>query len=213
MIFFIKNNKKYRKNKIDMVYLSHNEGDDIMIKIPVGVSNRHVHLTKEDVDILFGTDYKLTKKRDLSQIGQFACEEVVSIKNKDKTIEHVRVLGPVRNYTQVEIMKTDADYLELNPPIRNSGDLDNSETITIIGPKGEIERKNSCIIATRHIHINSREYPNLLDNSIVKLKVKDNIIMDNVYIKKDPSFVLELHIDKDDAKNFNLENGDVVILE
>ena len=189
------------------------KGDDIMIKIPVGVSNRHVHLTKEDVNILFGVDYKLTKKRDLSQTGQFACEEVVSIKNNDKVIEHVRVLGPVRNYTQVEIMKTDADYLGLNPPVRNSGDLENSESITIIGPKGEIERKNSCIIAARHIHINSKDYPNLLDGSIVNVKIRDDLYMDNVYIKKDPSFVLELHIDKDDAKEFNLETGDVVILE
>lgn len=189
------------------------KGDDIMIKIPVGVSNRHVHLTREDVDLLFGSDYELTKKRDLSQKGQYACEEVVSIKNKDKIIEHVRVLGPIRNYTQVEIMKTDADYLGLNPPVRNSGDLENSESITIIGPKGEIERKNSCIIAARHIHINSKDYPKILNNSIVSVKIRDDIYMDSVYIKKDPSFVLELHIDKDDAKEFNLETGDVVILE
>ena len=184
-----------------------------MINIPVGVSNRHVHLTKEDVNILFGNNYELTKRRDLSQIGQYACEETVTLKNNSKIIEHVRVLGPIRNYTQVELSKTDANYLNLNPPIRNSGDLENSETITIIGPKGEIERKNSCIIATRHIHINSKDYPNLKDNDIVKIKVRDNIIMDNVYIKKDPTFVLELHIDKDDAETFKLNNGDVVILE
>lgn len=184
-----------------------------MIKIPVGISNRHVHLTQENINILFGENYKLTKRRDLSQIGQYAAEEVVTLKNKDKIIEHVRVLGPIRNYTQVEVSKTDAKYLEINPPIRNSGDLENSETITIIGPKGEIECKNSCIIATRHIHINSSDYPNLKDNDIVNLKVRDNIIMDNVYIKKDPTFVLELHIDKDDAKEYQLENGDIVILE
>jgi len=184
-----------------------------MINIPVGVSNRHVHLTQNDVNILFGEGYNLTKRRDLSQLGQFACEEVVTIKNNDKIIEHVRVLGPTRNYTQVEILKTDADYLGLNPPVRNSGDLRNSESITIIGPKGEKECENSCIIATRHIHINSNDYPNLLDNSIVKLKVRDNVFLDNVYIKKDPTFVLELHIDKDDANLFNLNNGDIVTLE
>jgi len=185
----------------------------ILIEIPVGVSNRHVHLTEDDVSLLFGKDYKLTKRRDLSQIGQFACEEVVTLKSKDKIIEHVRVIGPIRKYTQVEISKTDADYLELNPPVRNSGDLENSETITIIGPNGEIERKNSCIIATRHIHINSRDYPELSDNDIVKIKVRNDQIMDNVFIKKDDTFVLELHIDKDDAKEFDLKNGDVVILE
>lgn len=184
-----------------------------MIEIPVGVSNRHVHLTKEDKDILFGKDYELIKRRDLSQKGQFACEEVVSLKNKNNIIEHVRVLGPLRNYTQVEVSKTDANYLEINPPIRNSGELENSESITIIGPKGEIKKDNSCIIATRHIHINSSDYPNMHEDDIVKLKVRDNIIMDNVYIKKDPTFVLELHIDKDDSKKYNLNNGDIVILE
>ena len=166
-----------------------------MIEIPVAVSNRHVHLTKEDLEILFGKNYTLTKRRDLSQKGQYACEELVCLRNKDKIIEKVRVLGPVRNYTQVEIMKSDADYIE------------------IIGPKGEIIKENSCIIATRHIHINSSDYPELNDNDLVKLKIKDNVFLDNVYIKKDPTFVLELHIDKDDAKIFELNNGDIVILE
>ena len=184
-----------------------------MIKIPVGVSNRHVHLTKEDLDVLFGKNYELTKKRDLSQKGQYACEEVVSLKNKENIIEHVRVLGPIRKYTQVEVSKTDANYLEINPPVRNSGDLDNSEIITIIGPKGQITKQNSCIIATRHIHINSSDYPDLKDNDIVNIKVRDNVIMENVYIKKDPSFVLELHVDKDDANKFEINNGDIVILE
>lgn len=184
-----------------------------MIEIPVGVSNRHVHLTKECVELLFGKDYVLTKRRDLSQKGQYACEEVVSLKNGENVIEHVRVLGPVRNYIQVEVSKTDALKLGINPPVRNSGDLDNSECITLIGPKGEIKCENSCIIATRHIHINSNEYPELSDNDIVKLKVRDNVILDNVYIKKDPSFSLELHIDKDDSNLFELNNGDIVILE
>lgn len=184
-----------------------------MIKIPVGVSNRHVHLTENDVNILFGEGYKLTKRRDLSQIGQYACEEVVALKSDNNIIEHVRVLGPVRNYTQVEVSKTDAEHLKINPPIRNSGDLENSGTITIIGPNGEKKCENSCIIATRHIHINSSDYPNLKDNDIVKLKIKENLFMDDVYIKKDPTFVLELHIDKDDAKKFELENGNIVILE
>ena len=187
--------------------------DDIMINIPVGVSNRHVHLKKEDLEKLFGKDYLLTKRRDLSQEGQYACEEVVTLKNKDKVIEHVRVLGPLRKYTQVEVAKSDALFLGINPPIRNSGDLDNSETITLVGPKGEIKCENSCIIATRLIHINSNEYLNLKDGDIVTLKVNDKLVIDNVYIKKDPSFVLELHIDKYDAKEFNLETGDVVILE
>lgn len=198
-----------------MLYYNYNTNKEAkkMLKIPVGVSNRHVHLTKEDVDILFGKNYKLTKKRDLSQKGQYACEETVKLKNNDKVIEHVRVMGPNRKQTQVEIMKTDADYLKLNPPVRDSGELANSETITIIGPQGEITKQNSCIIAARHIHINSSDYPNLKNKSIVTLKTANNTYINNVHIKKDPTFTLELHIDKDEAKEFKLENNDTVTLE
>ena len=99
------------------------------MKVNIGISNRHVHLTKEDVEILFGHD--LTKLRDLVQAGQYACHELVTIKTEKDQIENVRVLGPTRNYTQVEISKTDAYKLGLNPPIRTSGDLANSENITI----------------------------------------------------------------------------------
>ena len=184
-----------------------------MIEIPVGVSNRHVHLKREDIDILFGSGYVLTKKRDLTQKGEFACNETVTLKNGNNVIERVRIIGPERKYTQVEVCKTDADYLNINPPIRTSGDLENSENITIIGPKGEVNSKNSCIIAERHIHINSELYPDLIDGSVVNLKTKDNLVIDNVHIKKGPLFSIELHIDKDDSKRFNLDNGDIVVLE
>lgn len=182
------------------------------MEIKVGVSNRHIHLCKSDLDKLFGVGYELTVRRVLSQSGDYACEEVVSLRNKDKIIENVRIIGPVRKYTQVELSRTDANYLDLNPPIRDSGDLSNSEDITIIGPKGEIFAKNSCIIAARHIHINSREYPNLNTGDIVSVRTKDSII-DNVHIKKADDYSLELHIDKDDSLRFGLGNGDIVTLE
>lgn len=184
-----------------------------MIEIPVGVSNRHVHLKREDIDILFGKDYILTKKRDLTQKGEFACNETVTLKNGNNVIEHVRIIGPERKYTQVEVCKTDADYLGISPPVRRSGDLENSEDITIVGPLGEVNSKNSCIIAERHIHINSELYPELSDGTIVNLKTNDNLVIENVHIKKGPLFSIELHIDKDDSKKFNLDNGDIVLFE
>ena len=120
------------------------------MKVTVGVSNHHVHLKQSDLDILFGCE--LTKKSDLKQPGQFASFEVVTIKTDKSEINNVRVLGPVRNYTQIEISKTDAYKLGLNPPVRSSGNLDNSEIVTLIGPNGSI-KTDGCIIADRHIHI------------------------------------------------------------
>lgn len=183
------------------------------MEIKVGVSNRHVHLTDKDVEELFGVGYKLTNRRDLSQEGQFACEEVVTLKTEKNIIERVRVLGPTRKYTQVELSKTDSDFLGLNPPVRDSGDLENSENITIINGEKSIYRENSCIIAARHIHANYEELKNYNTNDIVSVKTKDGYVIDNVHIKKDGNYSLELHVDKDEAKKYNLENGDIVILE
>ena len=109
------------------------------MKISIGVSNRHVHLTKEHLSILFGANYELEKKNDLTQPGQYASTAVVTIKTSKSEIDNVRVLGPIRNYTQVEISKTDAYKLGLNPPVRNSGDLGGSAHITIVGPNGSID--------------------------------------------------------------------------
>ena len=178
------------------------------MNIKVGISNRHVHLTKEDKDILFGNDYELTKRNDLVQPGEYACEETVVIAANGKQKEYVRVLGPLRNYTQVEILKSDSDYLEITAPYRNSGELEDAEEITIIGPKGKIT-KNCCIIATRHIHTNNFDNLGYDNNDIVSVKFNDTII-DNVYIKKNDNYALEIHLDKDDSKTFNINTGDTV---
>lgn len=180
------------------------------MEINVGVSNHHVHLTDRDVEELFGKSYNLTKKRDLSQKGQYACEEVVSIRTDKGVIERVRVLGPTRKYTQVEVLKSDCEVLGINPPIRDSGDLENSENIIIVNGKKEIFRKNSCIIAARHIHANNEELKDYNTNDVVSIITDEGKIIDDVHIKKDPSYSLELHVDKDEAKLYHLENGDVV---
>jgi len=182
------------------------------MEIRVGVSNRHVHLTREDLELLFGKDYELTVRNYLDQPGEFAAEETVTLKTDKNIKEYVRVVGPTRNYTQVELLEEDKEYFGINPPIRNSGDLENSENITIIGPKGELYKENVCIIANRHIHINTRDKGNLEEDQIVKVDINGKEL-DNVHIKIKDTFASALHINKDDARNNNIENGAVVIIK
>lgn len=177
------------------------------MKVKVGVSNRHVHLTDEDIKVLFGS---IKKSHDLSQSGMFACDNYVSIKTDKNIIDKVRVVGPSRNYTQIEISKTDAYFLGLNPPVRESGDLSFSEVVTLIGPNGSI-KTNGCIIADRHIHITYEDLKkyNLKDSLYVKISgVKEGII--KVNLKPSDKATLELHLDTDDANAFLLKNGDLV---
>lgn len=177
----------------------------------IGISNRHVHLTREDVNILFGNNYELTKRNDLDQPGQYAANETVTLKTAKNIKEGVRVVGPIRSYTQVEVLNYDKEYFGINPPVRNSDDLDNSEEITIIGPKGQITKKNICIIANRHIHINTRDKDNFYEDEIVKVKVGDTIL-DNVHIKIADSYATSFHINKDDAINHHIEDSMIGVI-
>lgn len=184
------------------------------LKIPVGVSARHVHLTKEHLEILFGKDYVLKKKKELMG-GQFAAEECVTIIGfKLNAIEKVRVLGPLRDKTQVEISKTDAISLGLNPPIRESGDIKGSSPITIVGPKGSISLKEGCIIAKRHVHMSPEDSKKfkVLDNEIISVKVNGQRggILGNVQVRIDEKYTLEMHIDTDEANCMGLKSGDFV---
>ena len=182
------------------------------MKINVGVSNRHVHLNNDDYALVFG-DIPLTKRNDLTQPGTFASELTVTIKGPKKSIENVRVLGPNRSYTQVEISKTDSYALGIEPPVRNSGDLKDASEITIIGPVGEITRK-AAIIASRHIHVdkNIRKEYNLEGIDIVKVKINGpkGGIIENVYLKDSEEAYFELHLDTDDANAHLLKQGDEV---
>ena len=182
------------------------------MNVSIGVSNRHVHLTKEDLNILFGEDFELEKRNDLTQQGQFASTSLVTLKTQKAEINNVRVLGPVRNYTQVEISRTDAYHLGINPPVRNSGDLSDSSLITIIGPKGSIE-VNACIIATRHIHLTKEHLKayNLEGKETVNVKLNGEKggIITNVYLKVSDEAFFELHLDTDDANAHLIKNGDI----
>ena len=171
------------------------------MKITVGISNRHVHLTEEDYKLLFGnTPFEV--RNTLKQPGMFASTLTVSITGSKRTIDNVRVMGPFRDYTQVEISKTDSYTLGINPPVRDSGDLEDASEIIITGPMGSIKRK-ACIIATRHIHVNDeirREHGlvGIEKVSIRKLGEKGAILND-VHLKDLPLSYFELHLDTDDA--------------
>lgn len=180
------------------------------MKVKIGVSARHVHLTKDDFKKLFGYD-ELTWLKDLTQPKEFASKETVSIITEKGRINNVRILGPFRDYTQVEISKTDAYSLKINPPIRKSGDLVSSEIVTM-EHDGNTITKECCIIATRHIHINTKDLKryNLENGEVVKLRL-DGIkggILNNVFIKASDNYTLEAHIDLDDANAHFINDKD-----
>ena len=182
------------------------------MEVILGISNRHVHLTEDDYHILFG-DEPLGVVKELVQPGQFSSDKKVSIKTEKRTIDNVRVLGPLRSYTQVEISKTDSFSLGINPPIRNSGDLDGAEIVTIVGPNGEVS-KPCCIIANRHLHISPKQRETFDLVGVEKVKVKINsektTIFEDVFIKEDPNFTLEVHLDTDDGNGSLAKTGDMV---
>lgn len=176
-------------------------------KVNVGISNRHVHLTKEIYEQLF--DKEIVRLKDLKQKGEFASDSFVTIKGPKGEISKVRVLGPFRNYNQVEVSKSDAFLLGIDPPVRKSGDLNNSSDITIISDKGKVSLKSSCILAECHIHMNYEDLEkyNLVDNQLLEVVV-DNDRKGILYarVKASSSGVLELHIDRDEANAFLLNN-------
>lgn len=182
------------------------------MKINVGISNHHVHLNYEDYKILFG-DIEFSIQKKLKQPGQFASNLFVDIIGPKGEIKKLRVLGPCRNYTQIEVSKTDSYKLGITPPVRDSGNLNDASLLTIVGPCGSIERK-SCIIATRHIHVdkNIRKEYNLEGVLKVKIKIDGEKpgIIDNVYLKDSENAYFELHLDTDDANAFLLKNDDEV---
>ncbi|MDI6452221.1 phosphate propanoyltransferase [Peloplasma aerotolerans] len=188
-----------------------------MKKIPVGISGRHLHVSREHLDILFGNDYQLTVLKDLSQPGQYAANEKVDIMSpQGKLLEGVRILGPVRPASQLEISRSDAIRYKFDAPVRSSGDIKGSGAATLIGPKGEVKIDQGVIIADRHIHFSpeeAKEY-GVKDRETVSLKVGGIKagIMDNVLCRVHPEFRLDCHLDTDDGSAFMLTTGDLVEL-
>ncbi len=182
------------------------------IDVKVGVSNRHVHLKESDFKVLFG-DTTLEKSKDLTQPGEFASTSKVTIKTQKGIIENVRVLGPLRSYTQVEVSKTDAFKLGINPPVRESGDIIGSESVTLVGPNGSIDLNEGCIIATRHIHLTNEDVKKYgLENRKyvdVLLNGEKGGILKNVSLKISDNYSFEMHLDTDDANGHLVSQGDI----
>lgn len=189
-----------------------NNSDD---GVPIGISNRHIHLSREHIDILFGTGYQLTPLKELSQPGQYACKEVLTIVGPSlRPIENVRVLGPERTASQVEISRTDSYTLKVKPPVRESGKIAGSASISIIGPKGIVTLKEGCIIANRHIHMSTEDGKRfgVTDNSYVTVDAcsERRTRFYDVQVRVSDKFRLEMHLDTDDANAAALKNGDKV---
>jgi propanediol utilization protein len=183
------------------------------IKVPVGISNRHLHVSLSDLETLFGKGHELKPTKDLSQPGQFACEETVTLIGPKGTISKVRILGPVRPATQVEISKTDSFVLGLTPPVRDSGSVSGSPGIIIEGPAGKVELKEGVIIAQRHLHLQTDEAAamGLKDKEIISIRFGGarETLFGNILVRVHPNFKMDLHLDTDEANAAGLNNGDL----
>ena len=184
------------------------------MNIPVGVSARHVHLSQEHLELLFGSGATLHKKKDLSQPGQFAAEETVDLQGPKGTISGARVLGPVRPHTQVEVSKTDALKLGLNPPVRESGDILGTPGLILVGPQGQVELPYGVIVAQRHVHFSeedAREFDvENGDELTVRCEGERSVLFEHVVARVSPSYDLDFHIDTDEANAAGLRSGDEV---
>lgn len=184
--------------------------------LPIAMSNRHVHLSSEDIETLFGEGYELKKFKDLSQPGQYASEEKVDIVGPKGTLKGVRVLGPARNKTQAEISIADGYKLGVKPPVRDSGALEGSPGAKLVGPKGEVEITEGIIAAARHIHMHTDDAVEFRveDKQRVNIKVSGErgLTFENVLVRVHPTYGLEMHVDVDEGNAAGISNGDLVEL-
>ena len=185
-------------------------------KILLEVSARHVHLSRDDLALLFGEGYALTKKKDLSQPGEFASGERVTVVGPKKSIENVSILGPTRKQSQVEISLTDARSIGLSVPVRESGDLVDSAGCRLIGPHGEITLTEGTIAAKRHIHMTEADAIKfgVKNKDIVKVKIDTNersLIYDDVVVRVSDSYALAMHIDTDEGNAAGISDPETYI--
>jgi len=188
---------------------------NVKYTIPIGISSRHVHLSEKDIEILFGQGYRLTPRKEL-QPGQFAAEETVTMVGPKGIIKKVRILGPVRSITQVEISRTDAFVLGINPPLRDSGVLQGSASLVLVGPAGCLKLNEGVICAARHIHFHTSDAQKLgiRDGDRVKVRIdgERGLVFENVLARVSDQFRLEMHIDTDEANAAGVKNGDTSVL-
>jgi putative phosphotransacetylase len=181
--------------------------------VPTGLSNRHCHLSQADIDVLFGEGHQLTNMKDLKQPGQFACEEKITVTGPKGSLT-MRVLGPARNQSQIEVSLTDGFALGVKPPVRGSGNLVGSPGGKLVGPKGEVEISEGIIAAARHIHMHTTdgERFGIKDKDVVDVEVSGDrgVVFKNVLARVNEAFALEFHVDIDEGNAAGLRNGDEV---
>lgn len=211
---WFKNNNLFRQNKkiktIDQKKINR-------MKIPIEISARHVHLSKEDLEKLFGKEYELKKLKQLYQPSDFSCEETIDIIVGFKKIEKVRIVGPQRDQTQVEVSLTDVISSGILPPIKLSGELNGTGPVVLIGPKGVIDLDEGLIIAKRHIHCSPKEAKKLKlkNGDIVSVKIKGEraVIFENVILRIKEGYKLCLHLDTDEGNAAGInKTGEGIIL-
>ena len=185
--------------------------------IPVGVSVRHVHLSRADCDALFGPCYELTKKRDVTQPGQYVTRETIDLVGPKGETRRVAIINPLRKQTQVELARTDAFALGVQPPLRESGKLEGTPGITLRGPHGTVEIPSGVILAHRHVHMHpdeAREF-GVRDRDVIKVRVEGDreMTMGDVIVRVHPEFTLDMHVDTDEANAAGLTSDSVVAFE
>jgi propanediol utilization protein len=185
--------------------------------IPVGVSVRHVHLTREVCDALFGKDYQLTEKRPVSQPGQYVCRETVDLIGPKGEIERVAIINPLRKETQVELAKTDAIALGVKPPLRESGKLEGTPGLTLRGPAGTTALDHGVILAHRHVHMHPADAERLgvKDKSMIRVRVEGDreMVFGDVIVRVNDQYALDMHLDTDEANGAGLDNDSVATFD
>ncbi len=203
---------------VDLIAKRVEEKIDQTVKymVPVGVSNRHVHVTDETFAILFGPDAAMTRKSDVKQPGQFAANECVAVVGPKGEFSKVRILGPSRKFNQVEVSRTDCFKLGIKPHIRLSGDLKGTPGVTLIGPKGQVTLDEGCIVALRHVHMLPEQAAalGLKDGEEVEVETfgERHGVFGEVIMRINSASALEMHIDTDEANALGIKNNDLVLI-
>lgn len=183
--------------------------------VPCNISVRHIHLCREHVDQLFGIGFELEVMRELYQPGQYASKQVLTLVGpRMRCMGEVRILGPLRPKTQVEVSRTDAIYLGVDPPVNPSGNHEGSVGLILVGPEGVVHLQQGVILANRHVHVSDKSAQDwgLVDNQIVKVRVKTHktTLLEDCQIRVHPSHLDEMHLDTDDGNACGLRGGEMV---
>lgn len=187
-----------------------------MKQVPIGVSARHIHLSVEHIEQLFGKGYQLNVLKDLSQPGQYAAVETVVVVGPKGRFDKVRILGPARGKSQLEVSRSDAFVLGMNPPVRESGNIAGTPGITVVGPAGQVDIPEGVIVAGRHIHFHTDDAARwgITDKQVLTVRVEGerSLIFENVLARVSDQYALDMHIDTDEANAAGVKTGDLVTI-